>query len=75
MTVQPRPLEGRPSLELVSHCWSYLHLLECQLGSLVASPPSEVDVTMTVYFSREDPRTTRLLELAAEENPPNVRWS
>ncbi len=75
MTVQPRPLEGRPSLELVSHCWSYLHLLECQLGSLVASPPAEVEVTMTVYFCREDERTTRLLELAEAERVPNLRWS
>jgi hypothetical protein len=75
MAVEPRPREGRLSIELVSHCWNYSHLLECQLGSLVESPPSEVDVTMTVYFSREDRRTTRLLELAAEEDPPNVRWS
>ena len=75
MAVEPRPLEGRLSLELVSHCWNYSHLLECQLGSLVASPPAEVEVTMTVYFCREDGRTTRLLELAETERVPNLRWS
>jgi hypothetical protein len=75
MAIEPRPREGRLSIELVSHCWNYSHLLECQLASLVANPPTEVDVTMTVYFSREDERTVRLLELAARERVPNVRWS
>ena len=75
MTVAPRAREGRLALEVVSHCWNYSHLLECQLGSLVAHPPRDVDVTMTVYFSREDARTTRLLELAGERDVPNVRWS
>jgi len=75
MAVEPRPLEGRLSLELVSHCWNYSHLLECQLGSLVASPPAEVEVTMTVYFCREDERTTSLLELAEAERVPNLHWS
>ena len=50
----------QPLLELLA-------LLECQLGSLVAHAPREVDVTMTVYFSREDARTERLLEIAAAE--------
>jgi hypothetical protein len=75
MAVEPRPREGRLSVELVSHCWNYSHLLECQLGSLVANPPTEVDVTMTVYFNREDERTTRLLGLAEAEHVPNLRWS
>ena len=72
--VEPAPRTGRLSLELVSHCWNYSHLLECQLGSLVAHPPREVDVQMTVYFSREDARTTRLLERTAERQVPGVRW-
>lgn len=75
MSVQPRPRTGRLSLELVSHCWNYSHLLERQLGSLVENPPTEVDVTMTVYFNREDERTSRLLEIAAQEDVPNLRWS
>ena len=72
----PKPgVGGRLSLELVSHCWSYAHLLEGQLGSLIANPPATCDVTMTVYFSREDQDTTRLLEACAEREVPNVTWS
>jgi hypothetical protein len=75
MTVTPEAREGRLGIELVSHCWNYSHLLECQLGSLLAHPPREVDVTMTVYFSREDQRTARLLELAGAREVPGVTWS
>ena len=75
MDVVPAAREGRLSVELVSHCWNYSHLLECQLGSLVAHPPTEVEVTMTVYFSREDARTGRLLEIAAAERVEGVTWS
>lgn len=75
MDVVPAAREGRLSVELVSHCWNYSHLLECQLGSLVAHPPTEVAVTMTVYFSREDARTERLLKVAAAERVPGVTWS
>ncbi len=72
----PRPVAGdRLTLELVSHCWDYAHLLEGQLGSLIANPPADLDVTMTVYFSREDKDTTRLLEACAERRVPNVTWS
>lgn len=66
---------GRLSLELVSHCWNYSHLLECQLGSLVAAPPLDVEVTMTVYHSSADTRTVQLLALAAREEVPGVRWN
>lgn len=74
VAVQPAGRTGRLSLELVSHCWNYSHLLECQLGSLAAHPPANVDVTMTVYFSREDERTSRLLERAADQVVPGVTW-
>lgn len=69
------PRSGRLSLEIVSHCWRYSHLLEHQLGSLVAHPPRDVDVVVTVYFSREDGRTLRLLELAGRTSVPGVRWN
>jgi len=72
--VEPRPRTGRLAIEVVSHCWNYSHLLECQLGALVAHPPKEVDLTMTVYFSREDERTARLLELASEKRIEGVTW-
>lgn len=73
--VRPAPKTGRLSLEIVSHCWRYSHLLEYQLGSLIAHPPCEVDVVLTVYFSREDERTLRLLELASRTRVPGVRWN
>lgn len=66
---------GRLSLELVSHCWNYSHLLECQLGSLVAAPPKDVDVTMTVYHSAGDARTVELLALTSGIELPGVRWN
>src|SRR5690554_1584678 len=53
---------GRLSLEVVSHCWNYAHLLVYQLSSLVLNPPRELDVTMTVFHAVEDERTVRLLE-------------
>jgi len=72
--VEPGARTGRLELELVSHCWNYSHLLEFQLGSLAANPPREVDVTMTVYFCEEDVRTARLLELAGQQEIPNVTF-
>ena len=73
--LEAAPRTGRLSIELVSHCWGYSHLLECQLGSLVAAPPASVDVTMTVYHSAEDRRTVDLLALTAEQRVPGVRWN
>jgi hypothetical protein len=70
-----RPRQGRLSFELVSHCWQYSHLLEYQLGSLVAHPPRDCQVTLTVYYSREDARTHKLLELASGTEVANVRWN
>lgn len=70
-----QPRQGRLSIELVSHCWQYSHLLEYQLGSLAATPPLECDVTLTVYYSREDVRTQQLLEHASRTTVPNVRWN
>jgi len=72
----PKPAAGaRLSLELVSHCWNYAHLLAGQLGSVIANPPSSCEVTLTVYFSREDEATAGLLKQCAERDVPNVTWS
>ena len=73
--VRPTARTGRLSLEIVSHCWQYSHLLEYQLGSLRAHPPRDVDVTLTVYYSEEDRRTRELLELASLSKVPGVRWN
>lgn len=70
-----RPTTGRLQLEIVSHCWNYAHLLIHQLSSLANFPPTQIDVTMTVFYNREDTRTARLLDWFAEQSVANVRWN
>ena len=67
--------KGRLSLEVVSHCWNYSHLLTYQLSSLVLYPPRDIDVTMTVFYCPEDVRTVRLLEYYSERQVHGVRWN
>lgn len=75
-TMPPPPPAGRPlELEIVSHCWRYSHLLIYQLSSLVLYPPEETSVTMTVFFSREDPATVALLDFFGHRRVPRVRWN
>jgi len=66
---------GRLSLEVVSHCWNYSHLLVYQLSSLVLSPPRDMDVTMTVFYCPDDSRTSRLLEFFTGQQVRGVRWN
>ena len=67
--------EGRLSLEVVSHCWNYSHLLVYQLSSLVRYPPRDIDVTMTVFYAPEDQKTARLLEFFSGQSVPGVNWN
>ena len=66
---------GRLSLEIVSHCWNYAHLLAYQLSSLALFAPRGLDVTMTVFYSPEDERTLRLLEYFSTLQVPGVQWN
>ncbi|MGH9456387.1 MAG: glycosyltransferase family 2 protein [Thermoanaerobaculia bacterium] len=66
---------GHLTLEIVTHCWRYEHLLAYQLSSLVLHPPSTVSVTMTVFHSREDRGTVGMLERFAAMDVPNVTWN
>ena len=66
---------GRLSIEIVSHCWNYAHLLVYQLSSLVNYPPRDVDVTMTVCHSPEDLRSCELLAYFGAIGVPGVRWN
>ncbi|MEI6969987.1 MAG: glycosyltransferase family 2 protein [bacterium] len=67
---------GRPlSLEIVSHCWRYAHMLTYQISSLIIHPPRQVQVRLTVYYSREDIETVRLLEWAGSQKVPSVTWN
>lgn len=66
---------GRLSIEIVSHCWQYAHMLVYQLSSLVKFPPCDADITMTVCYSPDDARTVELLEFFAAIEVPGVLWS
>jgi hypothetical protein len=66
---------GRLSLEIVSHCWGYAHLLAYQLSSLVLYPPARLDVTMTVFYSPEDTDTVTLLDFFETQRVAGLRWN
>ena len=63
------------TLEIVSHCWHYAPQLTYQLGSLVLFPPSNCQVTMTVWFSEEDTTTQSVLDFFSTKNVPAITWS
>ena len=76
------PLEARSartgalSLEIVSHCWNYSHLLTYQLSSLVLhQPPPNLRIVMTVFHADGDERTAALLEHFGQIDCPNVQWN
>ncbi|MEN8719750.1 MAG: glycosyltransferase family A protein [Oceanococcaceae bacterium] len=73
--VVPQAREGRLTVEVVSHCWGYAHLLDYQLSSLVRHPPQNVDLTMTVYYCDDDEVTRASLRFFAAHTVPNVRWN
>ena len=64
-----------PSVEVVSHCWNYAHLLAYQLSSVVQHPPTDLKLTMTVCYCAEDQPTVDLLEFFAKQDVPNVTWN
>lgn len=66
---------GRLSLEVVSHCWKYSHLLVYQLSSLVHHAPTKLEVTMTVFYCEEDAKTVELLEYFGGIDVPGVTWN
>ena len=66
---------GRPALEIVSHCWGYSHLLAYHLSSFVNYPPTKIDVTVTVFYSKEDQGTQAMLEFFGGMKIPNVTWN
>ncbi|HKJ91200.1 MAG TPA: glycosyltransferase [Oceanipulchritudo sp.] len=73
-----QPLSAKTSrlhLEIVSHCWQYAHLLIYQLSSLVKNSPADLDVTMTVFYAREDEETRALLAFFGEKDLPSVTWN
>lgn len=66
---------GFLSLEVVSHCWRYGHLLAYQLSSLVLRPPTRLALTMTVFHAADDEGTVALLRDFGARRVPNVNWN
>lgn len=66
---------GRLSLEIVTHCWRYDHLLAYQLASLVDHPPATIAVRMTVFYALEDRPTAALLEQFGALRVAGVSWN
>lgn len=62
-------------VEIVSHCWNYSKLLTYQLSSIALFPPKDVDLTMTVFYTKEDERTCRLLDFFDTIRLDNVHWN
>ncbi|MEM1386762.1 MAG: glycosyltransferase family 2 protein [Pseudomonadota bacterium] len=63
------------SIEIVSHCWNYAHLLIYQLSSLALFPPQNAKVTMTVNYAAEDQETAALLAFFSDQSVRNVSWN
>ncbi len=72
---QRKAVNGTVKLEMVSHCWNYSHLLAYQLSSYALNPPKQAEVTVTVFYCREDTGTHQLLEFFATQKVPNVSWN
>ena len=66
---------GTLSIEIVSHCWNYSHLLVYQLSSLILAPPARGHVTMTVFYAPEDAATQALLDFIGGHEVSGVRWN
>lgn len=63
-------------LEIVSHCWNYSDYLAFQLGSLLAHPPpSNLQLTMTVFHAAEDQQTSALLKRIEKLPVTNITWN
>ena len=67
--------EGQLTLEIVSHCWNYSHMLAYQLSSFVNHPPTALDLTVTVFYCEEDRSTRTLLDYFVKMDVPGITWN
>ncbi len=65
---------GKPTLEIVSHCWQYAHLAIYQFSSLAAYAPEHLNVVHTLFHANNDEDTIALAEYFAERKIKNVTW-
>ncbi len=66
---------GRLSIEIVSHCWNYSHLMAYNLSAYVNHPPKNIDITVTVFYSLEDKSTVAMLEYFKSIKVPGITWN
>ncbi|WP_371196144.1 glycosyltransferase family 2 protein [Glaciecola sp. SC05] len=66
---------GHLTLEIVSHCWQYSHMLVYQLSSFVNYPPKDLSLTVTVFYSPEDVGTQKTLDMFGKLQVENVIWN
>lgn len=62
-------------LEIVSHSWRYAHMLNFQLSSLVNYPPTQLQLTYTLYHASEDTDLKKLISRYNTMQVPNVTWN
>jgi hypothetical protein len=69
-------IKAKPAhtIEIVSHCWQYSHLLAMQISSLLRHPPAQLHVIYTVFYSQEDTATRALLIKTQAIEHTNITW-
>ncbi|MFU8779648.1 MAG: glycosyltransferase family 2 protein [Kiritimatiellia bacterium] len=70
-----KPSPVFPTLEIVSHCWQYSHMLAYQLSSFVLYPPTKGSVIVTVFYAESDVDTCDLLGFIGQHQVANVTWN
>jgi hypothetical protein len=63
------------AIEIVSHCWQYAHLLRYQLSSIVLHAPTDIMITMSVYYCESDVKTLQILRYFEQIKKANIRWN
>ncbi len=63
------------TLELVSHCWQYSHLLTYQLSSIVNYAPANMNLVVTVFYAEEDRKTKAVLDFFSTQKIQNIEWN
>lgn len=63
------------SIEIVSHCWNYHHLLAYQLQSVALQKLDNLKVVFTVFYSEEDQETKMLLDKYSNIDVEGVQWN
>lgn len=70
-----KAIDGHLNLEIVSHCWGYGNMLTYQLSSFVNYPPKKATVTVTVFYSKEDEKTSKVIDFFNSIPVENVIWN